>query len=110
MSYLLMHKNIETAVLDINRGGRILNAAAIDSGRNHLPVGVSDRRTLDEWWKSRSIPDTREYIRRTDNKGNERNSLKILKDNLALSLSDCYWIREETDPITWEDVKQYLKR
>lgn len=69
MRYMLMHKCFAVAelVFDETTGSIIKTGTVYD--RDRLPVGVTerngkaDRFLLNEWWRDRSIPDTRQGIK-----------------------------------------------
>lgn len=105
-----MHKNIIVALLEISDDGslgKILkNAAELD----HLPLGcqLNDIK-FHEWWKDRAIPKTRNGAKSALQRLGYASTNSALVDNLALSLSDCYWIKpvEEADNLNWEKVNLF---
>ena len=61
-------------------------------------------RRIDEWWKSRAIPSTRDGIRRVLESLGAASTGELLDRTYGLSLSDQYWVRREDDPAEWKDV------
>ena len=61
-------------------------------------------RRIDEWWRSRSIPSTRDGIRRVLESLGSSSTRELLDRPYGLSLSDQYWARREDDPVEWKDV------
>ena len=68
MNYFLMHKNIRVAELEISESGNISKIGKVFSLK-HLPLGTAcgdsraDLRSLDQWWRGRSIPASRSGLR-----------------------------------------------
>ncbi len=59
---------------------------------------------IDEWWKSRAIPSTRDGIRRVLESLGAASTGELLDRTYGLSLSDQYWVRREDDPVEWKDI------
>jgi len=59
---------------------------------------------IDEWWKSRAIPSTRDGIRRVLESLGAASTGELLDRTYGLSLSDQYWVRRENDPVEWKDI------
>lgn len=59
---------------------------------------------IDEWWKSRAIPATRDGIRRVLESLGASSTKELLDRSYGLSLSDQYWVKHEDDPVLWEDI------
>ena len=53
---------------------------------------------IDEWWRSRAIPSTRDGIRRVLESLGASSTGELLDRTYGLSLSDQYWVRREDDP------------
>ena len=68
MEYTLMHKKIPVVDIILDETGYIAKINDIYDIR-HLPVGINtntagiDRKSLNDWWESRSIPASRDGIR-----------------------------------------------
>ena len=73
----------------------------------HLPVGITitnglpDRKSLNEWWRGRSIPASRSGIREALDIMNISNTEQLLTKCYGLSLSDQYWISPKANPLDW---------
>ena len=113
LRYILMHKNIAVADIDIDETlGGISKIRGIIS-EEHLPVGVVrmqrqnetiDRFAFNQWWTGRSIPASRMGLSdMLDTLGIASSNLLLTKC-LGLSLSDHYWIRPYESNMLWEDV------
>ncbi len=76
----------------------------------YLPVGVSiinglpDRKSLNEWWRGRSIPASRSGIREALGIMNLSRTEQLLTKCYGLSLSDQYWINPKTNPLDWDRI------
>ena len=113
MKYLLMHKNIEVADIDIDDVLGGITSVNEVMRREHFPVGivhplhhneVIDRGALNKWWCSRSIPASRMGIADAfDTLGISAPS-ELLTKCFGLSLSDHYWIKPSGSSMKWEDV------
>ena len=110
MRYMLMHKCFAVAklVFDETTGSIIKTGTVYD--RDRLPVGVTerngkaDRFLLNEWWRNRSIPDTRQGIKDALYALEINNTQLLPLRSYGLSLSDSYWILPESSNINWYDL------
>ena len=59
------------------------------------------------WWKYRAIPDSRKKLHKFLNTQNCEDSLHFLIKNLALSLTDCYWICPIDMDLKWDNVNLF---
>lgn len=110
MNYTLMQKNY--AVMDIEIDP--VNGRIIDIGRIHdkkrLPFGIADdlgnadRYRFEDWWKSRSIPLSRQGIEKALREMNISTPDELIAKCLGLSLSDQYWIKPNDTDILWENI------
>ena len=110
MEYLLMHKNVLVADLDLdNETGHILKIIKIFNVQ-HFPVGIvdkngiADRVALNDWWVDRSIPASRSGVKKALEVLNISNPKILLTKCFGLSLSDQYWIKPQNEDISWETV------
>jgi len=104
MERILMHKN--TPVAAIRVCGRKIAAASV-LNRSLLPVGTYTEypqlqpHLLSAWNAMRSIPDTRQEI------ASLKDVLPLehaLKNGHMASLTDCYWMKNVGEEISWEDI------
>jgi len=109
---LLLHKDIPVA--DICIIGNSLVSVKKIYNREHLPVGVYSEfpsvmdSLLSSWQKMRSIPYNRENI---------SDLVSIIGCSIGeatllchfLSLTDCYWVKDEQSDLTWKDVNFHEK-
>ncbi|MDE6593761.1 MAG: excisionase [Oscillospiraceae bacterium] len=110
MIYTLMHKNIPTADINIDKYSGSIFRIINTHSTAHLPVGVhykngaADLVGLNEWWSSRTIPECRPGLKAVLEKLNARSPKALLRSSLGLSLSDHYWIKPIFSELAWENV------
>lgn len=108
--YMLMNKR--TPVLEFEYDVEHHVATRITSQVNprFAPLGLYDergnvsRRDLNYWWRHRAIPASREQVSRLLDNLRLESTLELAERSFGLSLSDCYWINDVSDPQRWEDV------
>lgn len=106
---LLMHKDIKVA--KILQNGSILEIIEVYN-KDHLPVGVyNDINSLmdhlvNAWSNDRVIPDDRQNLDAINQKLGATVTDAYAK-SLGVSLTDCYWFKEENSKLCWEDVNFY---
>ncbi|NMM94318.1 toxin HipA [Bifidobacterium oedipodis] len=61
-------------------------------------------RRIDEWWRHRAIPSTRDGIARALDTLGVHSTRELLDRSFGLSLSDQYWVKDATDSTRWEEV------
>ncbi|MBQ2184341.1 MAG: hypothetical protein II399_06855 [Lachnospiraceae bacterium] len=107
MDYLLMHKNIEVAVVN-DDGGKYNIVSVINS--SHLPLACQSFREDDFWFQSRFSTwlDTRCIPYSRDKADELRKHIghfpRYIVEHLGLALTDCYWFKPLGSPLTWEEV------
>lgn len=104
-NYFLMHKDdiCGSLILD-DDDGKIL--AYKDNGSGKSPfLGKCDNRLIKKWWESRAVPGSRKLIREAIKKSNCLNTESYLAKNLALSMTDSYWIRPIDTDIKYDNIK-----
>lgn len=107
-TFYLMHKDIVVCQLYISKDGEMTLGLKNSNALNHIPLGgrLNDS-SFSSWWKSRYIPETREGIKRALKAVGYESAGNALVDNLALSLTDCYWIKPKDSFLKWNDVNLY---
>ena len=110
MNYILSHGNTPVAELEIDEEVATILKIGTVFAPAHIPVGVSmknnqpNRGDLNEWWRGRSIPASRQNIREVLELLNVYSSDKLLTKCFGLSLSDQYWINPIHNPLAWDKV------
>lgn len=108
--YILMHKNVPVAEIELDNASCSVSAIGEIFEESHVPVGITvkkdkiDRTDLNEWWKGRAIPASRDGINRALMELHFTSTQKLLDKCLGLSLSDQYWICPANSGIGWPEV------
>lgn len=110
MIYTLCHKNIPVLRFKLEEDD-IREIISIENGK-HIPTGLffdyetelSDRQQFSNWWKSRSIPASRQNLRTALELLGNTTTEHLLTQSFGLSLSDHYWAKPDTCNLTWEQV------
>jgi hypothetical protein len=107
MEYVLKHKNIDAAFLEIRRGN-IVDIKKIKE-KEHLPIKYEEDkyeniRLLNNWLENRGIPSSRENYETILAQYGVDSSKELTLLSYGLNLTDHYWICEATNSRTWEEV------
>lgn len=63
---------------------------------------------FDSWLSDREVPANRDNYKKYIN--NNSNSRKWMLENHSCSYTDCYWTKEESEDITYNDILKYLQK
>ena len=108
IEYYLMHKDIPVCLMRISDEGVLSNVRRNADAIEHFPLGGQmNNMRFHEWWRDRAIPKTRHGAKNALQKLGYSSTSSALVNNLALSLSDCYWIRPRDERISWADVNLF---
>ena len=108
MEFLLMHKNIAVAKMDLDGNGTLSKVQFNPNTLPHLPVGGSlNLMKFHDWWKDRAIPKSRKGAAHALRELGFPSTNSLLVNNLALSLTDCYWIKPVNVDLYWEQVSLF---
>lgn len=108
MEFFLMHKNITVGKMDLGLDGRLTKVQFNPTYSSHIPIGgMMNRMKFHEWWKDRAIPKTRRGTTHALKELGLQSTSSMLVNNLALSLTDCYWIKPIDSNIYWEQVSLF---
>ena len=112
-TYVLMHKDIPvfSAEYDSEKVSflRIKDIFAFD----HVPYsaregdGISLKK-LNHWFRWRGIPDYRIGLNRLLDRLGVESQYQLLNEYYALSVSDHYWLKEEQDRTSYEEISFFL--
>ncbi len=106
--YYLMHKDIPVCLMEISDDGSISRVRRNETAMEHFPLGGQmNNMRFHEWWNDRAIPKTRHGAKTALQRLGYSSTNSALVNNLALSLSDCYWIRPRDEIIKWSDVNLF---
>lgn len=103
--YALMHKNDVCGSLIIDDETGSLRVYK-DNGSGLSPfLGNADTRRMKHWWEGRAVPASRKMMQEVLKQAGCANTKMYLAKNLALSMTDSYWIRPLDLDLKYEDVK-----
>ncbi len=103
--FFLKHKNDICGSLIIDEDdGKII--AYKDNGSGLSPfLGNCDSKLIKKWWEYRAVPGSRKMIQKAIKEADCLNTELYLLKNLALSMTDAYWICPIDIDLKYEDVK-----
>ncbi|MCM3699743.1 HipA domain-containing protein [Paenibacillus macerans] len=108
--YVLKHKNIPVAEIELDEATSAISAIGEVYDAQHVPIGIPvkkgriDRAALNEWWRGRAIPASRDGIQEALAQLKLTTTQKLLDKSLGLSLSDQYWICPPSSDADWSQV------
>jgi hypothetical protein len=110
MNYILMNKHTPVVELNIDEDTATIAKVGQLFHPEYLPIGIQlvkdlpDRKSLNDWWRGRSIPASRSGIREALTILHIAYTEQLLTECYGLSLSDQYWINPRRHPLKWEDI------
>lgn len=106
--YYLMHKDIPVCLMEISEDGSLGRVRRNEAATAHFPLGGQmNNMKFHEWWRDRAIPKTRHGAKSALQRLGYSSTNSALVNNLALSLSDCYWIRPRGETLTWKETNLF---
>lgn len=72
----------------------------------YLPIGYSPE-TFDAWTYRRSLLTHRKLLKDYLSRHNINDFRSIVGLTHAVSLNDCFWVKQDTEDLTWKDVSPY---
>ena len=106
-NYILMHKNIPCGVLAVDRVSGSLTEFTATAPEYTPFLGNADDRLMKIWWSHRAVPGSRKDMEEAIRRAGCENNLGYLARNLALSLTDTYWICPADIELSWDDINLY---
>lgn len=108
-TYVLMHKNIPVLKGEYDKGSASFTKITEVCHADHVPYSARDEngvslKKLNHWFHWRGIPDYRQGLSRLLDRLGAQSQRELLNECHAASVSDHYWIREESDGVRYEDV------
>ena len=102
--YTLMHKDNPCAVVIFGSEGKIDGYKLTDP--MYAPfLGNCDIQKFSRWWAMRAVPASRTLMRRVMQDAGVLTPEEYLEKNLALSITDTYWVCPQDAGLTYEDVR-----
>lgn len=106
--YYLMHKDIPVCLMEISDDGELSNVRKNEAAIDHFPLGGRmNNIKFHEWWKDRAIPKTRHGAKTALQRLGYSSTGSALVNNLALSLTDCYWIKPRGEALSWAEINLF---
>lgn len=111
--FILMNKDHAVACaeydLDSHVFTKVLNVtdARYASPLMLEPTGEITTRTLNKWWRNRSIPASRNQLKALLQGISEDSALALAEKNFGLSLSDRYWLNNDQNSLTWQEINYF---
>lgn len=108
--FVLKHKEISVAEIELDEATGFIAKIGEVFDERHVPVGVPvkrgkiDRTALNEWWRGRAIPASRNGIREALEELKLSTTQKLLDKSFGLSLSDQYWICPADSALEWGEL------
>ena len=109
-TYYLMHKNNRCGIIEIDDiSGSVTGYK--DDGNGLSPyLGNAELDSIKRWWMNRAIPANRETIHSLINRFEVASREDYLAKNLALSVTDTYWICPIDSSLTYDDINFFKLR
>ncbi len=105
-NYLLKHDDDTVAQITLGPEGQFNDLVSIKDDVL-MPVGTKDRKSLAAWWDDRSVSKSQsEFLRKIRDNGYTMTS-QFLMMNLAVSMTDHYWICPQGSTLQWKDVSPF---
>ena len=113
MKCILMNKNTKVALIEIDNETNYIRKIDEIYNIEYAPMAlknavnrkdINNEKALNEWFKGRGIPSWRKDLENLLEKLKVSTPEELLNKAYALSLSDQYWIKEETQEIKWENI------
>lgn len=102
--YMLMHKNVPcAAVIFEEQSGRVMGYRAIDPSFTPF-LGNCDPVKFKKWWEMRAVPASRILMKQVMRDAGILTPEEYLAKNLALSMTDTYWVCPYDSTLTYENV------
>jgi len=110
MNYILMHRKTPVAEIEIDTETVAISKIGNVFASDHIPIGIDsengepNRRSLDDWWRGRSIPASRQNLTEAMENLGILSSEELLTRCFGLSLSDQYWVNPMKNLLKWDDI------
>lgn len=103
-NYILMHKDTPCAAVVMEDDiWKVAGYHTVDPSFTPF-LGNCDRKKFSRWWEMRAVPASRELMKRVMTDAGFLTPEGYLAKNLALSMTDTYWVCPEEAPLHYSDV------
>lgn len=108
--YTLMNKNTPVLTFLYDEESHAIFKITEIINEKYAPLGIVEYKTgisraaLNNWWKSRAIPASRENLKHIFEELKIDTTLTLLEKCSGLSLSDQYWIKESNSKAQWKEI------
>ncbi|MFN2926487.1 hypothetical protein ACKX2L_06130 [Lachnospiraceae bacterium YH-ros2228] len=103
--YILMHKNDQTASLILDDTTNQIEGYQSMQADKAPFLGTCDLTKIRKWWQMRAVPASRKTMQDMIRRAGYLDSSEYLAKNLAISVTDAYWICPINSNLEYEDVK-----
>ena len=103
--YILMHKNDPTASLILDDTTNQVEGYQSMQADKAPFLGTCDLTKIRKWWQMRAVPASRKTMQDMIRRAGYLNPSEYLAKNLAISVTDAYWICPIDSNLEYEDVK-----
>lgn len=108
--YILMHKNIPCGEAELDPlSGNVEGYKDYQTGWSPF-LGNFDIQKFKLWWKTRTIPASRSRMMRLAQGAGDLTAEGYLIRNLALSMTDSYWICPEGMSLKYDDISFHQRK
>lgn len=113
MKCRLMNKHTQVALVEYNEDVQAITNIYEISNIDYAPLSfynayhntsISNVKAMNQWFQGRGIPSRRKNLKHVLERLNISSPGDLLNKHFALSLSDQYWIVDESSCIQWEDI------
>ncbi len=107
--YVLMHKDIPVCTGEYDISKHEFSKITKIHNSEHLPIGVIEQgklslKALNHWYRWRGIPAYRVGLVQLSERLEISDPTELLDKEYALSVSDTYWIKEDHDEVSWNEI------
>ena len=106
--YVLKHKDEKCGLVSIETGDGSLDEYVLANKSNAPFLGNDTRELMKKWWMTRCVPATRKAMQEVIRLSGCGSAGEYLAKNLALSMTDCYWICPIDADLKWDEVKLWV--
>lgn len=108
--YVLMNKNTPVLAFTYDTDSHVVTKITDVYDLRYAPPivvgqkGDVTKKAVNDWWRGRAIPASRDQIRNLVDGLSIDSTLALAEENFGLSLSDRYWVNDDSNPQKWSDI------